>query len=210
MKKVLQILCLMLAVPITVNAASFGNGDFSAGGNLWNDASGSGSVSFGGGQAVLETGAGADPFSAVIVQGDDGLFNFASPISLANDVNWLIFDVSFENLGADSSENGTAFFTDALFVALYDALDFTKDLILDPFIDSSVTAGFNQYALNVSALQGRDVALSFELSDEDDGFNSRVTLDNIQFASTLAAPVPEPSSILLICIGLPFFRKLFR
>jgi len=212
MKRLLLVLFLFSALP--VNAMSFGNGDFSNGGDLWHDASSAGSVSFVAEQAVLETGAGVHPFSAIMVQGDDGSFwspQAVDPFTLAVDAKWLLFDAMFEDLGPDNSETGNGFFTDALFIALYDYLDPGQDLFLDPFIDSSLDgAGFNSFALNVASLQGREIALYFELSDEDDGLNSKVTLDNVQFVASLPGTVPAPSVLVLLLAGLPFARLFYK
>lgn len=187
-----------------VFAVPFTNGDFSSGSTGWNDASSTGTASVVSGQAQLDTGAGTDLFSAVLVQGDDGFFNFSNPISLDASVNYLNFDVAFVDLGVDGSESGGSFFTDALFVYLYDALDFSKDLFIDPLVDISFGSTLTRLHFDVSSLAGRDVALSFELADENDGRNSRVLIDNITFTSTINGnvSVPEPPMVLLIATGL--------
>ena len=43
----------------------------------------------------------------------------------------------------------------------------------------------------------------------NDSINSRVTLDNIQFASSLPA-VPASSVIALLLAGLPFTRRFYK
>ena len=213
MKKFLLGLFLISALP--VNAASFGNGDFSSGGTLWNTIADNGSVNIAGGQAVLETFSGQSVLApaATLLQGDDG--NFWSslgvdPFTLAVDANWLLFDAIFENLGRDGSESGGSLFSDALLVSLYDYDDVTggMDLYFDPVIDSSVDGLLLSYALDVSSLKGRNIALSFELYDEDDLRDSRVTLDNVQFVASL--PVPEPSALVLLLAGLPLLRLCTR
>jgi hypothetical protein len=197
---------LFVLVSHPVYAIPFTNGDFSSGLSGWNDASFTGSVSESGGIAQLDTGAGADPFSAIIVQGDDGFFNFNSPISLQADNLYLNFDVQFADLGADMLESGASFFTDYLSVIVYDAVNFFDDLVLDPGVDVTTGSDWQRINLDVSSLIGHDVALSFELNDQDDGRDSRVLLDNISFTSTPETidtiAVPEPNTIFLFAVGV--------
>ncbi len=209
MKRLLLGLILLSALP--VNAASFVNGDFASGGSSWNNASDTGSVSFSGGEAVLQTGTGTSIYSAVMVQGDDGSFNFNNRFLLGNDIEFLHFDALFNRLGTDSSEAVTAgSFADALFVSLYDYQDitFAHDLLFDPQINSTVDGLLISYAFNVSSLQGREIALSFELLDDNDGYNSKVTLDNVRFAPVLpTGTVPTPSVLVLLFAGLPMIQR---
>jgi len=224
MKKFLLGLFLISALP--VNAAIFENGDFEvSGGASWTDASGSGTVNFSGGQAILETGDGIDGFSAEILQGsgltNDGFLDFANPFTLAVDAQWLIFDAMFER-SVDGSEDGTGS-DDALFVSLYDFDDLTgdSDVPFEPLLvlDNLGVDALSMYALNLSiltgnslsSLQGREVVLDFILSDENDGFNSKVTLDNIQFVASLpTGNVPEPSVLVLLIAGLPLVGRFLK
>jgi hypothetical protein len=204
----LFLLQIALLVPVVFSAhASFINGDFESGTTGWNDASSTGTTGVVGGSAQLDTGIGSDAFSAILVQGDDGFFTFSSPITLAADVVSLDFDVSFINTGPDQSETGTSFFfTDHLIIALYDALDFSYDMFYDP-IDIINASGWTSFSWDVSSLAGREVALSLELVDEDDGFDSRALVDNIRFISPVTTPppentVPEPGTLYLFAFGL--------
>ena len=79
----------------TAAAVPFSNGDFSAGLSDWTALPGNGSVGVVGGQAQLDTGPGDDPFSAILVQGDDGNFAFANPVMLDPTDAVLSFDVEF-------------------------------------------------------------------------------------------------------------------
>ena len=197
MKRIIGSLGLFL-IAKTVLAIPLTNGDFSNSSD-WADASGNGSTQIMGGEAILETGLGTDPYSSIFVQGDDGFFNFSNPISLDSSYDTLSFDVRFEDLGIDATEAGGSFFSDYLLVALYDADDFNNDLIFDPGVDSSVST-MTTFSLDVSSLAGHNIALSFELSDEDDGLNSRVYLDNVSFFETVVG-VPEPQSLVLFGLG---------
>jgi len=212
MKKLLLGLILLSAVP--VNAASFVNGDFSAGNTAWNDASDNGSISFFGGEAVLQTGTGTSLFSAIMVQGDDVFFNFNDPFLLGNDIEFLHFDALFSQEGQDNLEVvGSGSFSDALFVSLYDYADGSggHDLLFDPEINSTVDGMLISYALNVSSLQGREIALSFELVDDNDGFDSKVTLDNVLFApAPQSGTVPSPSVLVLLLAGLPLLQRFTK
>lgn len=137
------------------------------------------------------------------MQGDDGYFNFTTPLTLSPSDTTLSFDVRFENIGADSTEIGGSFFSDYLVIVLYDANNFTgdSDLIFDLGIDSSLS-GMTTYDLDVSSLVGHEFAFSFELSDENDGFNSRVYLDNVSFHSDVITNVPEPQVLALFGLGI--------
>lgn len=196
-------LCLMLLAG-PVFAVPFTNGDFSAGAAGWTDASVTGSVSVVAGQMRLDTGSGNDPYSSVLVQGDDGFFSFASPISLDSSVNYLNFDVAFIDLGADSSETGSPSSSDFLSVSLYDAIDFYQDIYITPLVDIGFGSTMTRLHFDVSGLAGRDIALSFELGDENDGRNSRVLLDNITFTAQKdgVTSVPAPPVIYLMALGL--------
>lgn len=217
MKKLLFAMILLLALP--AKAVSFENGDFSFGNSLWTDASVSGSLLFANGQASLQTGNGVGAFSTVMVQGDDGSFSFSNPVSLGANINWLLFDASFESLGVDGTEAGNSPFFDSLYINLYDSINSSLDLFLNPVINSTLDgAGFASYALAISPLQGRDVAISYELADENDGVNSRVMIDNVRLVSSLSDttvlnPVPVPLSVgwlLFVTLPLVGFKRLKR
>ncbi len=180
------------------------NGDFSSGTTAWVDASISGAASVSGSRAQLDTGPGVESFSSVLVQGDDGFFNFPSPISLDASVTYLNFDVGFLDLGADVTETGPYSGPDSLFVNLYHATNPGSDIYIDPLVDASIGAAMRRLHFDVSSLAGEEIALSFELSDENDGRNSRVYLDNITFTAQkdVIISVPEPSMLLLLSSGI--------
>jgi len=212
MKKVLPVVGSILislcsgfssAVPII-------NGGFDNG-LAWNDASGNGSTSIGGGVASLTTGEGTDTFSAVLVQGDNGFFDFDDPISLGLDVLSLSFDVRLQQV-VSIDEPGFSFFTDTLSANVYDAVDESLDLLFLAGIDFDVTSSFSSVILDISSLAGRSVAFSFELSDEDDLFDTTVFLDNVKVLTAAALPeaVPEPGVLLLFSLALAYLLFLRR
>lgn len=198
--KVLLLLGFVVCVsPRASLAVPFVNGDFAGGLAGWNAVPDNGSVVAAGGAAELDTGPGVSPFSAILLQGDDGAFTFSPPLSLGASDFFLVFDVAFFDLGADGSES-TGLFTDSLAVVVYDALDPALDLVFAD-VAALFDPGPRQVVLDVSPLVGRDVALSFELSDEDDGRDSRVRLDNVFFTDTPPATVAEPGSLALLFGG---------
>ncbi len=213
-KKTCIAICLaLMAGPVL--AIPFTNGDFSAGTAGWTDASATGSASVVAGQAQLDTGSGTDPYSSVFVQGDDGFFSFPSPVSLDSSITYLNFDIAFIDLGVDSSETGSSPYSDFLSVFLYDANDSFLDIYNGPLVSTSFFGPtMTTLQFDVSSLAGRDIAISFELSDENDGRDSRVLLDNISFTAeddnVVPVPVPEPPVIYLLTAGLMLmnYRRL--
>ncbi len=200
LKSLLTVMLVSSSVPAF--AVPFANGDFSSGMTGWNGTISPGTVLVLGGEAQLATGAGSDPYSAVLVQGDDGSFMFPSPITLDSNDQFLNFDVSFLDLGIDGSESGGSLNTDALTIAMYDALDFNYDKLFAPGIDITLGSGWTQFSIDISSLAGRDVALSFELADENDGRDSRVKIDNVTFTGAVVQNAPEPASVLLLALGI--------
>lgn len=217
MKRIGAGLCSILVVLGSTSALAvpFSSGDFSTI-DGWNDASTSGTVLIDGGTATLSTGSGsADLFSASLVQGDDGSFIFPAPISLASDLLSLSFDVRLSNLGADLGEGDFSSFDDYLTVALYDAIDLTFDTIFTSGVDFALSTSWATVTLNVSALAGREMALSFDLNDEANGRDSAVELDNVRFVQPDLPPVdvPEPEAgvlMLMAAFVMAWMRKFRR
>ena len=176
--------------------ASIINPDFEAGLDGWNDLSSTGTVITNGSVAEFTGGDGVGLFSAVLVQGDDGSFSFSAPIQLSAQVSKFEFSLWLINKIGDTNETGSSSFADSFSVFIYDSLDSALDLF---FGELDFTAG-GLISLDISALAGRDVAISFELRDEDDGFNVRIGLDNLVLVESTS--VSESSSVILIVIGL--------
>jgi hypothetical protein len=180
-----------------VNASLILNGNFDTDLSHWHDASDNGSVVFDNGVANLSTGNDFGPYSAVLVQGDEGFFKFNSPILIDTQQSLFEFDLWQIAHSIDGSESGTSSLTDALNLSIYDAFDPSFDMF---FIDFVVTSQQKNFSLDISSLAGRFVAFSFELNDENDGFDSTFSLDNVRLTSPVN--VPEPSTLLLFSIAV--------
>jgi hypothetical protein len=187
---------LQLAIFSSAAQAAIINPNFEDGLDGWNDLSSTGTVTTNGGFAEFTGGDEAMPFSAVLTQGDDGSFSFFAPINLSSQTSRFEFSLWLINKTNDITETGTSSFADSFTVSFYDSLDGTFDLI---FRELDFTAG-TLISLDVSALAGRDVAVAFELHDEDDGFNVQIGLDNLLLKER--ANVPESSGLILIILGL--------
>jgi hypothetical protein len=176
------------------------NGDFNANSQQWHT---SGNVSINNNIAYIATNQGYTPLnSSVISQGDDGTFSFANAISLTNDINWLIFDVKID-IFEDLLETNTSPFSDLLNINLYNELDptGTTDLLFSSEQDLILTSHWSTLQLNVSALAGQNIALSFELFDENNHSDSIIQLDNVKFStSPHSTPVPEPTTFFLLSL----------
>jgi hypothetical protein len=194
-------------VSVGSHAGPISNGDFSQGLSGWTDLSVGGSAKVGGDETLLlGGGTGAAIYSASLWQGDNGFFEFADPLSLTAAEKFLSFDVRLEAQPEDTSESGTSFFTDALSVELYDSLDFGYDLFFQSDLDFAVDGSWSTVFLDISALQGRDFALTINLFDENDGFNALFGVDNVMFSETDSLDdsisVAEPASLGLLALGL--------
>lgn len=198
---------LALLVPLEVNAIVL-NGGFDEGVGYWNDDSQAGTFSVENGIGILETRAGnALPFSAVAVQGDDGLFGFESPLEIELDVTRLSIDLSFERFREDIGEDTSASsFTDSLTISFFDEFDPTLDLALTSGVDFIPTTIFQTFIFDISKIAGRTGALAIELHDENDGFDSRVKFDNV----SLVTAVPLPTSFWLFGSALLGLFRLKR
>lgn len=194
-------------LPASAFSGAITNGDFASGLSGWATVIGNGDVQASGGQAVLSTGRGTDPFSAVLVQGDDGNFNFPSPILISSNDIFFKFDALFADLGIDATESPLGSLTDHLNVWLYDANDLSGNH--DALI-ANINASITGYSFDLSGFAGRSVAFSFELNDEADGRNTQVSIDNVRIEQRSIQPVPEPTSLALIIAGLFRLRSVRR
>jgi hypothetical protein len=176
------------------------NPDFDLGLDGWSDASTNGSVVVNAGAATFTAGEGVNPFSAVLVQGDDASFSFLNPIMLPSLTTTLDFDLLFIERLADSSETGTGIFDDIFSLSVYDATDSAYDRV---FSGLSFNSMLSHQSLDIGSLAGRNVAFSFELTDEDDGFNLSVAIDNLRILEEIpTTALPESGTLPLIFLGL--------
>lgn len=183
----------LLSLPVT-SSASITNGDFTNSLDGWFVIEGNGNGYWSAGEAVLYAGFGFDTVnhSVSLMQGDDGSLTFPAPLLVPLDATTLRFDFRFEDIDVDPTESGDSLFGDALFVTVLDKLDFRLDVAA--FVAEVITPD-GPFSLDVSHLAGREVAIVFDLLDENDGRLSIVHLDNVAF-------VPVPAAGWLIVGGL--------
>ena len=178
------------------------NGAFDTDLSAWHDASQSGSVQYDPihQSAILSSGIGSSAYSAVLMQGDDGNLSFAEAQTLIQGDDWLTFDVDFEVSGFDAQESGTGL-NDSFQVLMYDANDAGSDVnLFNLFMVDGIGESLH-FSVDMSYFVGRRVALSFELSDENDGFDYRINLDNVRLESR-DYTIPLPNSLSLLFSGL--------
>lgn len=185
-----------------VSAATIVNGNFNSDlSNGWSTVTANGTVAWDSANntAVLSTGADVAPYSAVLVQGDNGFFSFPNPILLGPGDDFIKFDAVFSTLGVDTVESGAGLFTDNMQVWMYDAngLGDVQLAKIDALTSST------SFSFDLASYIGHSVAFSFELNDENDGLDSQVTLDNIRLEQRATPPVnvPEPDTLMLLILG---------
>ncbi|HEC31611.1 MAG: hypothetical protein DRG59_08870 [Deltaproteobacteria bacterium] len=182
-----------------ISEASIYNGDFSFSLDGWNSGAG---IHVDAGVAVLETqGAENGPVMITLSQ----------EVEFSSLCSTLQFDFFFERTDDDVSPGSTFIVPDAFQAAYIDDADETFDMFFVaanyhgnyyPSDPASLVAlpqlgDFFRFSANVSTLAGRKGTLRFDLRDEDDGFFSRVYIDNVQ-----VSPVPVPGTLLLLGSGL--------
>lgn len=155
------------------------------------------------GKVMLSTGTEATPATAVLIQGDAGDFSFTSPILIGTGDDLLKFDFEFMNLGVDPTESSYNF-TDNLQVWIYDADGINDQLVAEI---TQLNLGLSSVTFDLSGYTGHSIALSFELNDEYDGFDSRVYIDNVRIE---ASPVPVPAAVWFELTGLLGFAANWK
>jgi len=189
---------VFMALSNSALAVSIVNGNFDADLSGWSTVTNGGTAQWDAGKAVLSTGSDVAAYSSVLVQGDDGLFTFSNPIMLGAGDDLFKFDAVFATLGADALESGGGF-SDNLQVWLYDANNLGDHL----FTTIDALTSTTSFSFDLSSFIGHSVAFSFELNDENDGFNSQVRLDNIRLEKRPdSTTVPESGTFSLVFIGL--------
>jgi hypothetical protein len=197
----------LFAFSMLANAGLIQNGDFTTDLNHWHDASDNGSVVYDNGVVNLSTGMGTGLYSAVLVQGDNGFFNFNAPLLIDATQSFLAFDLWQVSRDVDISESGTSSLNDAFNLSIYDAVDSSFDLL---FTSLAVTSQQQRFLLDISSLTGRSVAFSFELNDENDGFDTRFALDAVQLTSLVSVPAPGTLLLFALAIGALTRKQLIR
>lgn len=189
-----------IALSNAVFATPIVNGTFDADLSGWSTVSNGGTVEWGGGTAVLSTGPDVAAYSSILVQGDDGTFTFGNALLLSAGDDFLKFDAVFNTLSADALESGGGF-TDNLQVWLYDATDSSgASDHLFATIDALISG--SSFSFDLSSFIGQSVAFSFVLNDENDGSDSKVTLDNIRIEQrSVTNAIPLPGTLFLVIIG---------
>lgn len=129
---------------------------------------------------------------AFSVLGDDGGFTFTNALSLPDNVRFFSFTASLSSFSAAAgTEPGTSKFADTFSVAIYDSVSQAHDKIFADSVDFNLSTSLISFSLDISAFQGREFALSFELFDENNGFDSQVIVSSACFASSSGACVSE-------------------
>ncbi|MCQ8186488.1 hypothetical protein [Parvularcula maris] len=199
MIKTLTAIALTASASLGIGQAAIVNGDFSAGSTGFVTFEDGGTVSISGGTATLSTdaGLGADVLVASISQGDDGSFTFDPGLLVPSNAVSLVFDITQAVADVDALEDGTSFFGDSLQVLLADS----EDLLLD--VATFIEAGdVGSFTVDISSLQGRTVALFIDLFDEDDGFDTTFSIDNIAFVlDDVVNPIPLPGAFVFALTG---------
>ena len=205
-----MLLWLFMLASNTVNAGLY-NPDFELGLNGWSDLSVGGSVATAAGVATLSAGADVSTSSAVLTQGDDGNFSFASPVVISESARQFEFDLWLLGNEVDVTETGSSIFSDSFTLFIFDMADASLDHIFSALAFSSAST---HYSFDVSALAGRSVAFSFQLADEDNGFNLSLGLDNLKILTEEPpTAVPESNSLVLLLLSFSalvltrFFRE---
>lgn len=190
-----------MALSNAVSATPIVNGTFDTDLSGWstldstNDLFANGTVHQTAGQAVLSTGDGSAPLSAAIDQG----LSFAA-ISLGSNDAFFKFEALITRFDVDTTESLTISGDDSLNVWMYDINDPLNNYFIANIANFAVLTA-TEYSFDLSPYSiGLNVAFSFELADEDDGFNSKVALDNIRIEQR-SVTVPEPGTFMLVILG---------
>ncbi|TWJ32801.1 PEP-CTERM sorting domain-containing protein [Geobacter argillaceus] len=66
----------------------------------------------------------------------------------------------------------------------------------------SGTLNFGTITYDISTLRGSSGSLYFDLNDQDDGLYTKAVISKLAFVPAQVAPVPEPSTIVLLAAGV--------
>jgi hypothetical protein len=132
---------------------------------------------------------------------------------------FLHFDFTRPIVSADPTGTGTSPFRDSFTVSVYDGtktytllLEDRSNVLPDPFgtAPGTVTLGVPLNPIfdfglgaDLSSLVGKPLTLFLDLSNEDDGFQfDPPNVSNFETTDILSGKIPEPSSVLLLGIGV--------
>ena len=197
--------CLVFGLTVVnvAKAAPFTNGDFETGFTGW------------GGDLVV---------TGMVAPGTDSHFNIVnSPQNVAkienDDNDWiatLYQDFDMEALAAPGNTLDLSFWiqwipTDSTMDGLDATIDNGTDTIdlLASISDSDLLSG-TTVTSDVTDFAGQSVELAFSLWDADWLTPDSLKIDDVTFAQSGAAPVPEPTTLFLVATGLVGLAGLKR
>jgi len=132
--------------------------------------------------------------------------------SISSEINFdltgtLQFNLSFttspDAMGSSYPQTVSDFMTFSFFDTTLNATSELASRNTGDFTSGTITC-------DISSLFGNSGFLYFDLNDMDDGFVTNAVIETVAFAPSQVAPVPEPSTILLLAGGFAAFAIRMR